>query len=152
MVSDAVKQYSKTLNNLGIENEIVQHPDLKIPSEVQEHLGLTLADGLSTMIMKTGDRFIAVIRRCDTRFDSKKLKALVGNKLRIASPEEFKQITSVPLGAAKVLNTEIVTYLDEKLFEKNYLTSGSGSFTCSMRVRAEDLKKLPNSSVVSISE
>jgi len=152
MISDEVKEYSQTLTDMGIDNEIAEHPDLKIPPEVQEYLGLTLADGLATMLMKAGDKFIVVVRRCDCRLDSKKLKALVGSKLRIANPEEFFELTGLPLGAARVLNPGITTYLDEKLFEKEYLTSGSGSFTCSIRVRSEDLKKLPDSNVVSISE
>jgi len=152
MVSDDVKQYSEKLTNMGIDNQIAEHPDLRTPPDVQGYLGLTLADGLATMIMKAGDKFIVVIRRCDCRLDSKKLKALVGNKLRIASPEEFVEITGLPLGAARVLNPGLPTYLDEKLFETEYLTSGSGSFTCSIRVKSEDLKKLPDSQVVSISE
>jgi len=152
MISDEVKQYSKTLTEMGIDNLIVEHPNLKTPPEVQGYLGLTLADGLATMLMKAGNKFVVVIRRCDCRLDSKKLKVLVGSKLRIASHEEFSELTSLPLGTARVLNPGLETYLDEKLFEKEYLTSGSGAFICSIRVRSEDLKKLPNSKVASISE
>lgn len=152
MVSDEVTTYSQTLADMGIKNEIAEHPDLKTPSEVQSYLGLTLADGLATMIMKAGTHYIAVIRRCDTRLDSKKLKKLVGSKLRVASPEEFTEITGVPVGTAKAYTPGLATYLDEKIFEKDYLTGGSGSFTCSIRYNAEDLKKLPDSQVVDISE
>jgi Ala-tRNA(Pro) deacylase len=151
---DGVKEYSKTLTDMGINNEIVEHPSLKTPPEVQEYLGLTLADGLSTMLMKAGDEFIAVVRRCDTRLDSKKLKKLVGtSKLRMANLEEFSELTNgLPLGTARVFTPNLKTYLDESLFEKEHLTSGSGSFTCSVRVRCADLEKLPNNAIVSISE
>ena len=76
MIGDEVKQYSQTLTDMGIDHTVVEHPELKIPPDVQEYLGLTLADGLATMIMKAGDKFIVVIRRCDSRVDSKKLKKL----------------------------------------------------------------------------
>lgn len=154
MLSNEVKKYSKTLTDIGIDNEIVEHPDLKTPPEVQGYLGLTLADGLSTMLMKAGDEFVSVVRRCDTRLDSKKLKKLVGtSKLRMANPEEFSKLTNgLPLGTARVFTPNLKTYLDENLFKKECLTSGSGSFTCSVRVRSADLEKLPNSEVVSISE
>lgn len=152
MISKEVEEYSQTLTDMGINHKIAEHPDLRTPPEVQESLGLTLADGLATMIMKAGDKFVVVIRRCDCRLDSKKLKKLLGNKLRIANPEEFAEITGMPLGAARVINPGLATYLDEKLFEKEYLTSGSGSFTCSIRVKSEDLKKIPGSQVVDISE
>lgn len=152
MISDEVKEYGKILTKMGINNKIVEHPNLHTPPEVQEYLGLTLADGLATMLMKAGDKFVVVVRRCDCRLDSKKLKALVGSKLRIANPQEFAKLTGLPLGGARVFNSGLTTYLDEKLFEKEYLTSGSGNFTCSIRVKSEDLKKLPDTRVVSISE
>jgi prolyl-tRNA editing enzyme YbaK/EbsC (Cys-tRNA(Pro) deacylase) len=104
------------------------------------------------MIMKAGDKFVVVIRRCDFRVDSKKLKKLVGNKLRIATPEEFTELIAVPVGAAKAYNPSFDTYLDVKLFEKEYLTGGSGSFTTSIRYKSEDLKKIPGSKVVDISQ
>jgi prolyl-tRNA editing enzyme YbaK/EbsC (Cys-tRNA(Pro) deacylase) len=70
----------------------------------------------------------------------------------MASPDEFSELTDgLPLGTARVLTPALTTYLDEKLFEKEYLTSGSGSFTSSVRVKSEDLKKLPDSEIVSIS-
>lgn len=154
MISETIKEYSQTLTDLGIENTVVEHPDLRTPPEVQSYLGLTLVDGLSTMLMKGGDSFIVVVRRCDIRLDSKKLKKLLGtSKLRMANPDEFSKLTDgLPLGAARVLNSGLITYLDDKLFEKDYLTSGSGSFTCSVRVKSEDLKKIPGSEVVSIGE
>ncbi len=152
MISNEVKQYGQALTEMGIDHTIVEHPELKTPPEVQEYLGLTLADGLATMIMKAGDKFVVVIRRCDCRIDSKKLKALVGKKVRIATPEEFTEHTGMPLGAARAFTPGLPTYLDEKLFAKEYLTGGSGSFTCSIRYRSEDLKKMPGSEVVTISE
>ena len=152
MTNKTLKEYSQTLHSLGINHRVVEHPDLRTPLEVQNYLGLTLADGLATMIMKAGDAFIVVLRRCDTRLDSKKLKKLVGSRLRIANVEEFTEITGLPLGAARAYNPGMPTYLDEKLFEKEYLTSGSGGFTSSVLIKSQDLKNIPGSRVVEISE
>lgn len=152
MGDEEIKEYSKTLTGIGIDHKIVEHPDLRTPPEVQDYLGLTLADGLATMIMKAGDKIVVVIRRCDCRIDSKKLKKLVGNKVRIASPDEFTHYTGMPVGAARAYTPNLPTYLDERLFEKDYLTGGSGSFTCSIRYKSEDLTKIPESKVVAISD
>lgn len=151
-MSKSLEAYSGMLTSRGIDHQIVEHPELHTPPEVQEYLGLTLADGLATMIMKVKDGFVVVIRRCDTRIDSKKLKDLVGNKVRVATPEEFTELTGVPIGAARAYNPSLKTYLDEKLFEKDYLTGGSGSFTHSIRYKAHDLTKIPGSMVVDISQ
>jgi hypothetical protein len=74
MIDNTAIAYSQKLIGMDIENSIVEHPSLRDPQEVQSYLGLTLADGLSTMLMKAGDEFIIILRRCDTRLDSGKLR------------------------------------------------------------------------------
>ncbi len=151
-VDRSVQAYSDELRVLGIDHNIVEHPELKTPPEVQNYLGLTLADGLSTMIMKAGDEYIAIVRRDDCRLDFKKLKQLVNKNIRMASPEEFVKVTGMPLGAARVHNPKLTTYLDGRLLGKDYLTGGTGSFTCSFRYKSGDLRKIPNSKVVDVSQ
>lgn len=153
MIEAAVQKYSEELRRLGIEHEIIEHPDLRTPVGVQGHLGLTLADGLSTMIMKADDRFAAVIRRDDTRLNFGKVRKILGAKnVRMAKPDEFIKVTEAPLGAARVYNPGLETILDTKLFEKEFLTGGTGSFTCSFRYKSLDLKKIPTSSVADITQ
>ena len=153
MIDRSILDYSENLKKLGIEHKIAEHPELHTPPEVQGYLGLTLADGLSTMLMKADDNFIAVIRRDDCRMDFGKIKKLLGiSNLRMADKEEFVEITKLPLGAARVVNQGLKTILDNKLFEKEYLTGGTGSFTCSFRYKSEDLKKIPDSVVADITE
>lgn len=145
--------YSQELKKLNIDHKIIEHPDLRTPAEVQSFLGLTLADGLSTMIMRADNSFIAVIRRDDCRLDFGKIRKLLEVKsLRMASAEEFVKLTHLPLGAARVYNPELKTLLDNKLFEKDVLNGGTGSFTCTFRYKTEDLKKIPNSAVVDVTE
>jgi prolyl-tRNA editing enzyme YbaK/EbsC (Cys-tRNA(Pro) deacylase) len=153
MIDRSILDYSENLKKLGIEHKIAEHPELHTPPEVQGYLGLTLADGLSTMLMKADDNFIAVIRRDDCRMDFGKIKKLLGiSNLRMADKEEFVEITKLPLGAARVVNPGLKTILDNKLFEKEYLTGGTGSFTCSFRYKSEDLKKITDSIVADITE
>lgn len=148
--SEDIKAYEELLRNLDIDFKIVEHPELKTPTDTQAYLGLTMADGLSTMIMKVSGSYIAVLRRDDCRLDFSKLKHIVGKDVRMASPEEFHEVTGLQPGTARVYNPGMKTYLDSKLFEKEYLTGGSGSFLCSFRYRAEDLKKIPGAEIVDV--
>jgi tryptophanyl-tRNA synthetase len=150
-IEQSVKEYSQELKQLGIGHKIVEHPDFRTQVEVQDFLGLTLADGLSTMIMKADSDFVAVIRRVDCKLDFDKIKKILGVKnLRMANPEEFTEVTHVPAGAAKVFNPGLKTVLDKKIFEKEILTGGSGSFTCSFRYKVKDLKRLPESQIFEV--
>ena len=153
MTDKKVLEYSETLKKLGIEHKFAEHPELKTPLEVQSYLGLTLADGLSTLIMKADNEFVALIRRDDCQLDFKKIKKILGiKKLEIAKPDEFVKLTGLTVGTARVYNPNLKTILDKKLFEKEYLTGGTGSFICSFRYKSDDLKKIPDSTVNNIIE
>lgn len=151
-ISNEVKTYSQSLTDMGIENEIVAHPDLKAISDVADYLGITLADTLPTMIMKADDRFLAIVRRGDSRLDFKKVKQAISKNIRMATAEEFTELTGLPLGTARVYTLGLKTYIDEQVFKKKYLMGGSGSFTCSVRYKTDDLRKLKDAEVVSVSQ
>ncbi len=148
-----IQKYSGELKKIGISHEILEHPELHTPPEVLGYLGLELSDGSSTLIMRADDEFIAVIRRDDCKLDLKKLKEILRvNSLRMANPDEFEELTGLPLGAARVYNPGIKTFIDKKVFEKEYVTGGTGSFTVTIKYKTEDLNKIPDSKVVDVAE
>lgn len=148
MKEQDVEQYCAMLTDLGIENRAVEHPASRDISEVLTYLGLGLSDCVPTLILSADDQLIAVVIRGDTKVDWKKLKAACGIRaLRMATPEEFTEATHLPLGAARVYSPGMKTVIDAKVFEKEYLTGGSGRFDCSIRVKTSDLTKIPDSVV-----
>lgn len=145
MQDELVTSYLKALTDLGINAEIIEHPALRAVIDVQNYLNLTVADALPTLIMKADGQDLAVVIRGDFRADFKKIKKDFKIKdLRLATPEEFTSLTGLPLGAARVYTPNIRTIIDNKVFEKEYLVGGSGSFTSSVKYRTADLTKIPN--------
>lgn len=148
-----MNDFERKLKELGISYVKENHPYLEAVADVQNYLGLTLADGFSTLIMKTDVEFVAIIRRDDCRLDFGKLRKLLKCKhLGMASDEEFVKITKTPVGAAHIYNPGLTTYLDKRLFEKEFLIGGTGSFEYSFKYRSEELKKIPNSTIVDVTE
>lgn len=149
-----VLNYCKELTILGIENEIVEHPELKAIKDVLDFLRLTFSDCLPTLLMKADDDYLAVVFRGDCRVDFKKIKQLFNIKdLRMATPEEFTQLTGLPIGAARVYIPNVnKTIIDSKVFEKEYLYGGSGIFSCSIKYKTSDLTNIPNSITEDIPE
>ena len=147
MITQDVRTYSAELTSLGIENEIVEHPELRAIKDVLEYLRLTFSDCLPTLIMKADDSFMAVVFRGDCKVDFKKIKKQLGiTDLRMATPDEFTQLTGLPIGAARVYTPNVdKTIIDAKVFEKVHLMGGSGSFSCSIKYKTSDLAKIPNS-------
>lgn len=144
MTGEKVKHYCGELKKLGIEHEILEHPQLVTVEEVQKYLGYGLDDAGATLVMKADDKFVAIIKRGDTKLDNNKVKKFLSiSNLRMATDEEFAGITGVPSGAASVYNPSLPTYIDQKIFEKEYINAGSGSLLVTIRYRTQDLKKIP---------
>lgn len=153
MANQNVLLYCRKLTELGITNEKLEHPELKGKIDVLEYLNLTFSDCIPTLIMKADDKFIAIVLRGDCKVNFKRVKKEFNIKnLRMATSEEFTKLTHLPVGAARVYVPEAnMTIMDNKVFEKEYLAGGSGSFDCSINYKTSGLRKLPNSITADIS-
>lgn len=153
MLSSEVQKYSDELNKLGINHEAIEHPELKTPPTVLGYLGLGMDGGVSTLVMKIDDRFVVLLRRDDCHIDFSRIRRLLGVKsVRIATPEEYKKVTGLSLGAARCYLPDFKTYVDKKVLEREYLIGGSGSFTVSFRYKTTDFGKLPGVEVVDVAD
>ena len=149
MIDEKVKKYCQELDRLGIKYEILEHPQLITVEEVQKYLGYEMDDAGATLVMKAGDHFVAIVKRSDTKLDSEKVKKYLNiSSLRMATEEEFEEITGVPSGAASVYIPNLPTFIDQKIFEKEYINAGSGSLLITIRYNTEDLKKIPGIKII----
>lgn len=151
MIDEKVKKYSEELKKLGIEHKILEHPQLVSVEAVQKYLGYGMDDAGATLVMKADDRFVAIIKRSDTKLDNESVKKYLGiSNLRMATEEEFAKMTGVPSGAASVYIPYLPTFIDKKIFEKEYINAGSGSLLYTFRYKTNDLKKIPGIKIVDI--
>lgn len=149
MIDIKTQNYSNNLKKLGIRHEVIEHPKFNNPTQAREYTKTVLGEGIPTLIMKADQKFIVVLKRDDCKLDLEKIKQTLEVKnIRMATKEEFTEITNLPIGAARVYNPALQTLIDKKVFEKTYLMGGSGNFTCSIRYNTKDLLKIPNSQVV----
>lgn len=153
MKDQKVIDYSEQLKKLGINHKILEHPELVTVEDVQKYLGFGLDEALAALIMKTEKGFIAIIRRGDCSLDNKKIKKILDvESLRMATDEEFTNLTGVVPGAAHILHNVSQTLIDKRAFEKDKINGGSGSLFFTFRYNTKDLKKIPNSQIVDISK
>lgn len=147
-----VEEYSLKLAGLGIENSVLKHTESKNIDEVLVSLGLNRSDSAATLIMKADDTFVAIIRRDDCKLDVNKVKNILKvDKLKIATDEEFINVTGLTPGAAIYFPDGVTKILiDKKVLEKEYIVGGSGSFSSSVRHKTADLYKIPKSELVEV--
>jgi len=150
-MNDIVKKYSQELTKLGIEHELVTHPEMVEVVDVMAFLGLPLSNGFSTLIYKADGRYVAINRRDDTKLKLTKVREVLGVKeLTMVPPEEFEHLTGLKRGAARPLAPVEVSLLDEKMLEKEYLMGGSGSNKVTVKYRVRDLTKIHGIRVVDV--
>ncbi len=151
MIDENVKKYCEELKKLGIVYEILEHPQLISVEEVQKYLGYGMDDSAATLVMKADNKFVAIIRRGDTKLDSNKVKKYLRvTTLRMATEEEFGELTGVPSGAASVYIPTLPTYIDKNIFEKRYINAGSGSLLVTLRYKTNDLNKIPKVQIIDV--
>lgn len=152
MTNQNVLAYSQKLKELNIQHSFIEHPALTEVADVMNFIGRTIDESSATLVMKADDNFIAIIRRGDTELDIPKVKQLLGvTKLQIASPDEFTRVTGLLPGAAHFL-TGLKTFIDQKVLEKEYIYGGSGSQEVTTKYKTANLKNIPNSVIVDITE
>ena len=73
------------------------------------------------------------------------------SKVSFATAEDTKNLTGMMIGGVTIfgLPDNLTIYLDDKLFQLDYLIVGSGSRSTKVKINPEELKKIPNSIVIS---
>lgn len=149
MIDSKVEKYCEKLKKLGIEYKALEHPQLISVEQVQKYLGYGMEDAGSTLMMKADGKYVAVMRRSDTKLDNEKLKRALGvSELFMLSEEEFVKVTGSPVGAGPVYTPGVILFIDKKVLEKEYINAGSGSLLVTIRYKTCDLKKIPQARVV----
>lgn len=149
MPASTVTAYSKSLKDLGIAHEVLEHPESSNIHEVLSFLKLPLPASLPTLVMQADGTNVALLIRGGDKIDFKIAKKHLGARnLRMATAEEFTTATGVPVGAARVYLPGFRTIIDPRVLEQEWLVGGSGDFGCSIRYKTADLKKIPGCEVL----
>jgi prolyl-tRNA synthetase len=81
------------------EPQLVQTPDARTIEAVTEFLGKPACALIKTLVYRAGDKFVAALVRGDRQLNEMKLMKLVGAEgLRMAEPEEIRQLTGGDVG------------------------------------------------------
>ena len=127
MSIDSVKEY------------IRKHDPQLVPIEFSEKtatveeaaraLGVEPAMIAKTILFRAGDNYALFVTAGDVRANTKKVKALLGSKPKLASAEEVKEVTGHPIGGVCpfAIKKYVPVYLDEsmKRFEVVYIAAGT---------------------------
>ena len=135
------------LKELNLEPRVVTHEPIlnyETADKVDKELGLTGTESKTLFLKGKSGAFYLFITLATERMDSKVLKNILGEKVKLVSGDEMIETTGMqpgcmtPFGLKEGLIKAVV--VDPKIEEK--LICAFGSETMSVEIRSEDLKKI----------
>lgn len=117
-----------------------------------EHYGISLDETTPTLILKSKNKYYAVIICGSTRISFKKLKQALNIKdLSLADPETVLQLTGATIGEVCMINS-IETLIDEKVLANKDCYGGCGIPTTTLRINTQDLIRLTKATVLNFAD
>ena len=98
--------------------------------------GVKPAQIAKALSLKVGDRNFLLMACGDSRLDNKKIKALLGGKVKMLPPEEATVVTGHPVGGVCPfgLATPLPIYCDVQLRRFDVAVTGGGSTHSAIRI------------------
>jgi prolyl-tRNA editing enzyme YbaK/EbsC (Cys-tRNA(Pro) deacylase) len=158
-VSEADKQRvartQKIVDENRLDAKVIWHDvEGATTADARASLGVDASDIAKSVlfIAKDGSPHMVIILG-HKRVDTKKLKQLVGQKLRIANPDEVLHHTKTRVGGVTPLGcNHIPKYLDKSLLGKEYVHSSAGSSYATLLIKTKNLIDFTKGKLVDVSE
>ena len=108
-------------------------------------LGLEVGQIAKSILFKTkNDDYFMVVSAGDVKMDNKAIKETVGQRARMANPEEVLMVTGFPIGGVCpfALATEIPIYLDESLLRYDVVYAAAGTANTALPITFQQLQDI----------
>lgn len=114
--------------------------------------GVKPAQVAKTLSVRAGDRNVLLVTCGDSRLDNKKVKSVLGGKVRMMPPDEAAQLTGHPPGGVCpfALATPMTVYFDVALRAFDEVVPAAGSPRAAMRINPVRFAKLVDAEWVDV--
>jgi len=150
-----VARTQRIIDEHGLDAKVIWH-DVRgaTTADARASLGVDASDIAKSIlfIAKDGSPHMVIILG-HKRVDTNKLKKLIGQKVRIAKPDEVLKHTGTEVGGVTPLGCDHVPkYIDKSLFEKEYVHSSAGSSYATLKIKTKDLIDYTKGNIVDVAE
>lgn len=105
-------------------------------------LGLEVGQIAKSILFKTkNENYLMVVSAGDVKLDSKAIKELVGQRVRMANPDEVMEVTGFQIGGVCpfALKKQVPIYLDESLLRYDLVYAAAGTANTALPISFQDL-------------
>lgn len=144
-----VRRVVETVEEAGIDAEFMVHEKAETVQESAENTDVEKGDIVKTLVF-IADEPVAVLCSGDSRVDEDKLSEVVGEKVRMASPDEVEDSTSYVIGGVSPFDLDIPVYMEEGILESEFVKPAAGSRVVGVELRSSDLEEITGAEVVDV--
>ncbi|NLV22979.1 MAG: YbaK/EbsC family protein [Syntrophomonadaceae bacterium] len=108
-------------------------------------LGLEVGQIAKSILFKTkSDDYLMVVSAGDVKMDSKAIKETIGQRVRMANPEEVLNVTGYSVGGVCpfALTNEVPIYLDESLLRYDVVYAAAGTANTALPITFKELQEI----------
>jgi prolyl-tRNA editing enzyme YbaK/EbsC (Cys-tRNA(Pro) deacylase) len=144
-----------TLQSLGFENQVVELPDsTRTAQEAADAIGCTVAQIAKSIIfrMKNTNAPLLVVASGSNRINEKLIAKVVEDKLGKADADFVREHTGFVIGGVAPIGhtSEIVTLIDEDLFQHGTIWAAAGHPKAVFQLTADELVQLTDGKIVAV--
>ncbi|WP_234447759.1 YbaK/EbsC family protein [Viridibacillus soli] len=144
-----------TLQSLGFENQVVELPDsTRTAQEAADAIGCTVAQIAKSIIfrMKNTNAPLLVVASGSNRINEKLIAKVVEDKLGKADADFVREHTGFVIGGVAPIGhtSEIVTLIDEDLFQHDTIWAAAGHPKAVFQLTADELVQLTDGKIVAV--
>ncbi len=124
---------------------LLEHPPVKTCQDAALIRHTTPDQGAKALVCFADKKPVMVVLPCSRRLDFKLFKSLYGiSDLRLASPEEVKELTSLEIGSIPPLGNifNLPTYVDASLSLQEKIAFNAGDHSRSLIVKYSDYESV----------
>ena len=155
-LSKEAQKVQNTLDKFGINLEVVELPDsTRSAEDAAQAIGCKIGQISKSLIFVTVDNGnpILVVASGPNRVDEIRVGKIVGQRIKLASPEFVLQQTGFPVGGVPPVGhkEKILTYIDRDLVQFDEIWAAAGTSHAVFRLAPQDLIRITEGNVIEVS-
>ena len=144
-----VKRAIETVEDADIDVEFMVHEKAETVEESAQNTDIEKGDIVKTLVF-IADEPLAVLCSGDRRVEEEKLEEVVGEEVRMASPQEVEDATDYVIGGVSPFDLDIPVYMEEGVLQSELVKPAAGSRVVGVEINSSDLKELTGAEVVDV--
>lgn len=143
----------KALKARGVDSTLLEFSEsTKTAAEAASAIGTSIGQIAKSLVFLAGESPILVIASGKNRVDEKKLRAVIGKKVRRANADQVKDLTGFAIGGVPPVghDRDLDVFIDQELLQYDRIFAAAGSPNCVFPLRPKELCTITNGKVMDL--